>query len=137
MENNFEKTGAPLKIALIEDDASIVDIYQIAFKKERFEVLVYSSGQEAMRAIKEWSVNPSDKPNLFLLDFILPDITGADILSEIRNNSETKDSTVFIFSNENNIESLLPTNIKPDKILVKADTTPTQLIAIIKDYFKI
>jgi len=70
-----------------------------------------------------------------LLDLILPDINGVEVLYEIRKNDATKDIKVFVLTNQQ--ESEMPhSDVKPDKFIVKANTTPTQLLDIIKEYIK-
>lgn len=118
------------KVFLVEDDSAIVDIYQIVMKKAHFAVQVFQSGQEAIKCINEMKME--DRPDIFLLDLILPDVDGMEILKAVRQNAITKDAAVFILSNREAIEPTGPENIKADKVLIKAHVSPTQLVDLIK-----
>lgn len=124
-------------IFLVEDDSAIADIYKMVMKKSHFNVEVFNLGQEVIKTIKNISDANSQapKPDIILLDLILPDINGMEVLREIRNNNATKDIKVFILTNQNNVE-LGQDGVKPDKLIVKAHITPTQLVELIKEELK-
>lgn len=115
---------------LVEDDVAILDIYQIMMKKEGFEVEMFSSGEEAIKSIKSIVAGEKEKPDIILLDLILPDINGFEIFKEIKKNDLTKKIKVFILTNQQDVQ--LTDGEKPDNFLIKANTTPTQLMEIIK-----
>lgn len=120
------------KVMLVEDDLAIVDVYQTILKKEGFVVQTFSIGMEAMKAIKETRLSPLDRPDVVLLDLILPDMSGIEVLREIKGNEETRGIKVFIFTNEEGVESTIPSDIKPDKYFIKANMTPTELVELLK-----
>lgn len=120
------------KIYLIEDDSAIIDIYETVMKKAHLDVDVISSGQEAIKKIKSVAAGEEQKPDLVLMDLILPDMNGVEILREIRDNPKTKDITVFVLSNQEKLELPEGDPIKPDKFIIKANITPTQLLEVIK-----
>lgn len=123
------------KVLLVEDDSAIIDIYQMMIKKAGFDVEVISSGQEVIKRIKDLKANEQSKPDIVLLDLILPDINGAEVLKEIKNNNVAKDIKVFILTNqEEGLQKL--GDVKPDKFIIKANITPTQLIELIKEQLK-
>jgi len=117
------------KVFFIEDDPAIIDIYTTAFKSAKINLEVISSGQEAINRIKK---GEDGMPSLVLLDLILPDINGREVLKEIKSNNATKGITVFIMSNDTASDLKEAGAIKPDKFILKANTTPTQLIDLVK-----
>lgn len=117
------------KIILVEDDAAILDIYQTMIQKAGFEVEAFSLGQDFLTAMEE--EGNGAKPDLVLLDLILPDISGETILQHLKKDKTTQNIKVFILSNKEQTLDGVDT-AKPDKYIVKANTTPTQLIEIIK-----
>ena len=126
-------------IFFIEDDPAIIDVYSTAFKAAgiNFEVIVW--GKQAIEKIKEVQYGKAEKPCLVLLDLILPDINGIEILKEIKENEKTKDITVFVLSNYTD-DKFLQTDtdgIKPDKFILKTSITPTELVKLIQEQFKI
>lgn len=81
------------KILIIEDDKFLNKLYSDKLNRDGFEVSMAISGEEGLsRAIRE-------KPDLVLLDIILPQRSGFDILSELKLNKATKDIPVVILSN--------------------------------------
>ncbi len=126
------------KIILIEDDPAIIDVYKMAMKNSNVNVdmEVISWGKEALREIKEMQEGKREKPSLVLLDLFLPDIDGREILKEIKGNDKTKEIAVFILSNYTNVKVEQAEEIKADKVVLKAEITPTQLVDLIKKQLK-
>ncbi len=122
------------KVLIVEDDLAITDVYKIVMEKSRLDVTFVSLGQEAIKIIKEVALGQELPPDVILLDLILPDMNGMDILKEIRGNEKTKGMKVFIFSNnkEQDIQSQNPTDIKPDKFIMKSGIAPTELVELLE-----
>lgn len=122
-----------LKILLVEDDWSIIELYQEVFKKASFEIEILDWGQKALDLLKEIREGKREKPDLILLDIILPDMNGLLILEEARKYPQTKDLLIFALTNYTDLEldqKLIKEGI--NKILVKTACTPSKLIATIK-----
>lgn len=121
------------KILLVEDDIAIIDVYQIAFTGAGFKVETLSDGQSAMDKVKEIQSGKEKAPDLILLDIILPDINGMDILTEIKKDEKTKNIPLFILSNNTDAElKKMGYDLGNQRCLTKSQYTPTQLIALIK-----
>lgn len=133
MDTNKKKIK---KILLVEDDPAILDIYKIIMEKAGFAVDVIELGQRAINQIKDMAAGNAEKPDMVLLDLVLPDVNGMEVLKEIKKNDATKDIFVFILTNQKNGQSLESDDIKPEKIIIKADITPTQLVKIIEEQLK-
>jgi two-component system alkaline phosphatase synthesis response regulator PhoP len=124
-------------ILLVEDEPQIVEIYQIALKAAGFEVESIIMGGDAIEKVKKIRSGQLKKPDLILLDLILPDINGLEVLQEIRKYEETKNLSVIILTNYGDAE--LEKNgydLGIEQYLVKAQYTPTQLAALIKGMLK-
>lgn len=122
------------KIVLVEDDPAIVDIYETLIKKAGFDVRVFSLGQEVISMVKNIEDGTEPEPDIILLDLILPDVDGIEVFKEIKKNKKTKDIKVFILTNQQDVQLQQLGDEKPDKFIIKANTTPTQLLEIIKEY---
>src|ERR1700690_784207 len=87
-------------ILWVEDDQQLVDLYTAMFMKIKdIKVEFLKLGQLALDRIKEIEEGKAEKPDLFMLDLLLPDINGDKVLEQIRKTPSTKDSTVFILTN--------------------------------------
>ena len=81
------------KILIIEDDPSISKVISTRLARENYEILVASDGEEGLRRIKE------EKPNLVILDLMLPKIDGFAILQDAKATPETQHIPIIILSN--------------------------------------
>jgi len=118
------------KILLVEDDPFIIDIYKTSLEQADFEVEVAEGGKQALRFLKE------EKPDLMLLDIVLPDVDGWEVLKEISEDSELSDLKIFVLSNlgqKNEIDKGM--NLGADKYFIKAHYTPSQIVEKIKEEF--
>lgn len=81
------------KILLVEDDQFLSSLLKNRLEKESLLVVVADDGQKALDILKK------EKPDVVLLDLILPGISGFDVLEKIRAESTTKALPVIIISN--------------------------------------
>ena len=113
------------KILLVEDDPLLIDIYTTKLKEEGFEVLVATDGRMAQNLFLK------EKPDLILLDIVLPNTSGWEVLKKI--NKESPQTKIVILSNlgqKEEIEKGL--NLGADKYLIKTNYTPSEVIEEIK-----
>ena len=116
-------------IVLVEDDSAIADIYKTVFEKNGFKLEVFSLGKSAMDRLKNGDANP----DIILLDLILPDMNGIEILEKVRKNDKTKGIPVFILTNYTDSElEKMGYSLKTEKHILKADHTPTQILEMVK-----
>src|SRR5258708_11431897 len=81
------------KVLLVDDDTELSAVFETALKKEGFETVTALEGKLGLEKAK------TEKPDLVLLDQILPDITGNDILKLLKDDPETKAIPVAMLSN--------------------------------------
>lgn len=115
------------KILIIEDDQRINKVYMAKLSVEGITVITALDGEEGLRKIY------SEKPDLILLDLMLPRKSGFDILKEIKADPEVKDIPVLILSNlaqEKEIEQGLA--LGAVDYLVKTDYSIQQVMEKIK-----
>lgn len=126
-------------VILVEDDQAIIEVYKTAFEAvDHINLEVMRWGRDAIDKIKEIREKKLKKPNLVIIDLILPDIDGTEILREIKGNPETKDILVFILSNYTSPENAQKQEgeIKPDKFILKTSITPLELAKLINEAIK-
>lgn len=75
--------GSPKKILVVEDEEHIAQLVKHYLEKDRFHVDVAYTGLEALKAIK------SQRPDLVVLDLMLPELNGIEVCKKIRNTPET------------------------------------------------
>lgn len=118
-----------LRICIVEDESDIRQIYALKFRKDGFEVIEASDGEEALRLISETI------PDFILLDIIIPKINGFDVLRKIKENDKLKNIPVFILSNlgqEAEIKDGL--RLKADKYLIKVHYTPEEIVNKVREF---
>jgi len=114
-------------ILFIEDDLPTVEVYKIALEHAGFKVETAFSGNDGIKKIK------AKAPDLILLDFLLPDIDGLEVLKEIREQKDAKDIPIFILTNYTD-EKLGQKGLflKNEKYLLKTKYTPRELVEKVK-----
>lgn len=118
-------------ILLIEDDPFLIDIYTTKLKESGFGVEVASDGETAISKVKEL------KPDLVILDIVLPEIDGWEILRQIKSELKMEDLKVIILSNLGQKEEVEKgINLGAVKYLIKAHYTPSQVVEEIKKVLK-
>ena len=125
------------KILLIEDDPPTIDLYQEMLKKENFEVENLAWGQEGLDRLKEIREGKKEKPDVVLLDLILPDINGIEVLKQAKSDKETKSIPFFVLTNYTDPELEKESwKLGAEKYIVKANYTPSQLVKVIKEWLE-
>jgi DNA-binding response OmpR family regulator len=111
------------KILLIEDDEVLAGMYEMKFKQKGYDITLAKNGEDGLEAAQK------EKPDLILLDLILPRKDGYQVLQELKGNEETKDIDVFILSNlGQNGEIKKGKEMGAKDYLIKANLTPGQLV---------
>lgn len=81
------------KILLIEDDPMIARMYQRKFEKEGFQITLAFNGEEGMEALKK------EKPDIILLDIMMPKMNGIEVLKAVKANQDLKEIPVVMLTN--------------------------------------
>lgn len=116
-------------ILCIEDEHFISELYSRALTKAGYSVTIMLSGDDGLTAAQ------TDQYDLILLDLMTPGITGMEILDILRDESKTPKlhSKIIITTNLDQEESMREElEKKADGYLIKAEITPKQLVAIVK-----
>lgn len=119
------------KILLAEDDTFLIEIYSTKLKEAGFEVQVAKDGEEALKKLRE------EKPDLLLLDIVLPGIDGWEILKRVKDDPHLEDVKVIALSNlGQKDEQEKGLKLGATKYLIKAHYTPSQVVEEIKEVLK-
>jgi DNA-binding response OmpR family regulator len=115
------------KIAIIEDDQAISQMYRIKFEAEGYIVETADNGELGLKLLE------SMRPNIALLDLMMPVMNGEEMLAKLRATSWGKDIRVIILTNRG--EQEIPPQVKKlgvTAIILKADMTPRQVAELVK-----
>jgi len=115
------------KILVVEDDKFLRELIVSKLTKENYIVLTAFDGEEGIKKIKE------EKPDLVLLDLILPGIDGFEVLSQMKRDIIVSSIPVIILSNlgqKEDIEKGL--ELGANDYLIKAHFTPREIVEKIK-----
>jgi DNA-binding response OmpR family regulator len=112
-----------IKVLLVEDDVALRDIYSARFLAENYEVVTAADGEMALtQAVKE-------KPELIILDVMMPKISGFDVLDILRATPETKDTKVIMMTALSQTADIdKGKSLGADEYLVKSEVTLTDVI---------
>jgi two-component system phosphate regulon response regulator PhoB len=102
------------KIFIVEDEPSIVQLVKYNLEKENFKVLVSNNGEEGLQEIKK------TEPDLILLDWMLPDLSGIDICKALRKDTKFKNIPIIMLTARSQEEDkVLGLNVGADDYLPK------------------
>ncbi len=87
-----QPTGRQKKILLVEDDDALASVYQTRLEAENFNLRRVPNGEDALAAALEY------KPDLILLDVMMPKVSGFDVLDILRNTPETTNVKIIMLT---------------------------------------
>lgn len=115
------------KIAIIEDDMAISQMYRLKFETEGFDVQTAENGKLGLELAEVF------KPDIILLDMMMPEMNGDEMLAELRKKAWGKDVIVIILTNMGEEEA--PKRLRDlgiHSFIVKAEMTPRQVAERVK-----
>lgn len=111
------------KVAIIEDDPAIIQMYKLKFETEGYEVQTALDGQEGLALIESF------KPDAVLLDLMMPNMNGMEMLSQLRSSAEGRETKVIVLTNMGDTETATKVyKMAADDYIVKAEMTPLQVV---------
>lgn len=116
------------KIAIIEDDEAISQMYRFKFEALGYQVETAENGKLGLELVL------SMKPDIILLDLMMPEMTGDQALAKLREDPWGKNAKVIILTNMG--EQEIPASVKElgiSGLILKADMTPRQVAEVVKD----
>jgi DNA-binding response OmpR family regulator len=114
-------------ILLVEDDKHLAEMYKTVFEKERFIVEQTADGNEALKMIAQ------EKPDVVLLDIMLPGKDGIEILQIIKSNPSYSNIAVLVFTAHPKEEfKRLAENAGAIDFISKSETMPVDIVRKVK-----
>jgi len=115
------------KIAIIEDDQAISQMYRLKFEAEGYEVETAGNGKLGLELVEKM------RPDIILLDIMMPEMNGDEMLQKLRATDWGKHIKVIILTNVGQEEA--PESVKSAgvrRFIVKAEMTPRQVAEMVK-----
>ncbi len=117
------------KILIIEDEEIVIDLLQRKLIKEGYETSVARDGQEGLKKMKEV------KPDLILLDIIMPKMGGFEVMEEMAKDKELKKIPVIVISNSGQpVELDRAQKLGAKDWLIKTEFDPQEVIDKVKKH---
>lgn len=111
------------KILLVEDDKDLIEMYETKFKMEGFEIHKAVNGAEALELVQ------SVKPDIVMLDIVMPEVDGFQVLRSLKADPASKDLPVILLTNlgqEGDIQKGI--DLGATDYLIKANFTPNEVV---------
>ncbi len=119
------------KILIIEDEKILSDMYTEKLYREGFKIVSATTSSEGLRLAKK------EKPELILLDILLPKENGISFLEKLRKNPKTANIKVLVFSNYDDPETKKKAkNLGVENYLIKTNYTPKEMVERIREYLE-
>ncbi len=115
------------KIAIVEDDQAISQMYRFKFEAEGYTVETAENGKLGLELAEKM------KPDIILLDLMMPEMNGDEMLAQLRQTPWGKNTKVIILTNMG--EQEIPEEVKKlgvAAVILKADMTPRQVAELVK-----
>jgi len=114
----------PLHVLLVDDDMFLVDMYTKKFKAEGYAITVSLRADEALSKLRQGL-----EPDIILLDIIMPEMSGLEFLSAIRDERLAEDAAVIMLTNEGGSKSIADAQkYGADGYIVKVTSIPSEII---------
>jgi len=88
----MEPTDKKKKILLVEDDNALASVYEMRLVAEGFDVRRADNGEDALAAVRDY------RPDIMLLDVMMPHVSGFDVLDIVRNTPDTANLKVIMLT---------------------------------------
>lgn len=115
-------------VAIIEDDSAIAEMYRFKLEQAGFTVIMAQNGKIGLEKIT------NQHPDLILLDIMMPEMTGDEMLAKMRQTDWGASIRVIVLTNISKDEA--PQSLRllhVDRYVVKAHTTPSQVVTLVSD----
>jgi two-component system, OmpR family, alkaline phosphatase synthesis response regulator PhoP len=127
----MEKRKMEFKILVVDDEKDIVDLLKYNLEKEKeFKVITALNGKEALETATQ------SKPDLILLDIMMPEMNGFDVCKKLKNGAVTSNiPVIFLTAKENEIDEIIGLELGADDYIQKP-ISPRKVIARVKSVIR-
>lgn len=129
--NSRSKNPNAKTVLIVEDDQFLRNLCVRKLEKEEFNVIYAVDGEDGLKKIQE------EKPDLVLLDILLPGLNGFDVVSAVKNNPEVADIPIILLSNlgdKSDVDKGL--GLGANDYLIKAHFTPGEIVDKVREWLE-
>ena len=121
------------KVLIVEDEKVLADALEIKFKHENFQVFKAENGQIGLDMVQQ------NKPDVVLLDLMMPVMDGKTMLRKMREIPEFKNLPVVVLTNAGEVDNIRETKQydNASAFLIKSNINPEDVVKVVKDLLKI
>ncbi|MBU0540125.1 response regulator [bacterium] len=123
-----KKTEPQPSVLIAEDDVFLLKVFQVKFKKAGFNVISAKDGDETLEKLR------TENPDILLLDLVMPQKSGFEVLEELKRNPSAKKIPIIIVSNlgqETDVKHAK--ELGADEYIIKANYTLQQIVDLVKE----
>jgi two-component system, OmpR family, response regulator VicR len=119
--------NTPRRVVCIEDEPEMIDLFKLILTRRGFEVIGANGGRHGLELVKEI------KPDLVLIDLMMPDMDGWEVYQNLKANEETQDIPVIVVTAKaQSIDRVLGLHIAKVNDYIAKPFSPTSLIESIE-----
>jgi CheY-like chemotaxis protein len=116
------------KILVVDDEEYLLEFYHEILTKRGYQVLTAANGQEALNQVT------AQRPDLILLDIMMPLMDGNEVLRQLKDNPQTKDIPVIVLTNAGNLENMDKAKFySAYKFFIKSNVPPEEIISTVEE----
>lgn len=117
------------KVLVVEDDPLIQRMYEQILTFDKHDIRLAGNGIEGLKSAG------ADKPDIILLDIMMPEYNGLQMLTDLKNNPDLKDIPVIMLTNIDNSKDVqLALSLGAVAYIVKAEKTPREVANLVKEH---
>lgn len=118
-------------ILLVDDDENLVEMYGERFKLSGYKVTIARNGEEALTEVQK------EKPDIILLDVMMPKLDGYGTLSALKSDPKTKDIPVVMLSALiQDLNMKKASELGADEYLIKSEVMPGQVVGQVERFLR-
>ncbi len=131
-EVNGSKNLAGIKVLIVEDEELLSKMYYLKFTNQGFKAFQAYNGVVGLELAKK------EKPNIILLDIIMPQLDGFGVLKELKSDKTMKDIPVILLTNLGQDDDIKKgKNLGAIDYLIKSNSTPLKVVEKVKEILEI
>lgn len=120
-----------IKVLIIEDNEDLSEMFKTAFEAKNYDAAISLNGMDGITKAAEW------KPDVILLDIMMPQMNGYEVLSALKNNTSLPTKVVVSSNLEQEKDAQKAMEMGADLYLKKSEFTPFEMVKKVNELMKV